>query len=94
MFVTGLWIKANMLQNHCDFHYSVARVVPVRSLWIKARMLQNHSDLRYSVALVYLSEAFRSKQKCCKTIVVFSILLPGDVCQRPVDQSKNVIKTL
>ena len=55
--------------------------------WMKYKRLQNHCVLQYSVALGWLSEAIGSKQKWCKTIAIYNILLPGAVCQRPSSQS-------
>jgi len=75
------------------FFYSI--LLPggsVRGLWIKAKILQNPCVLQYSVAQGGLSETFRAEQNCCKTIVFYSILLPGVVCQRRVDQCTSVAK--
>jgi len=66
----------------------------VRGLRIKVKRLQNPCVLQCSVAQGCLSETFRAEQNCCKTIVFYSILLPGVVCQRPLDQCKNVAKPL
>ena len=81
--------QSNMLQNHCDLQYSCCPGVSVRGHWIKTKMLQNLCDLQYSVAWWCLSEVFGSKQKCCKTIVIYSILLPGGVCQRHCLKAKK-----
>ena len=66
----------------------------VRDLWINAQVLQTPCVLQYSVACGCLSEAFGSKQKGCKTIVLYCVLLPRGACLRPLEQSKTVTKPL